>query len=172
MKNGNAWLIAVLFLLVLGTARADYSVADKGLWPESWPKEMEPLRKQAQTYVGPQVEYRRYLVPFTKRDEFEAAWPHLLKAKSPGAPIFLVKGPRTDFFAIKPAGVLIQAPPENVEKGAEFGKPDARKSDVRTQWRNAVFIELVVDGEIVDLNRIELPGDCPIVDERFKEAKK
>jgi len=25
----------------------------------------------------------------------------------------------------------------------------------------------VVDGEVVDLNRIELPSDTPIVDERF-----
>jgi hypothetical protein len=29
-------------------------------------------------------------------------------------------------------------------------------------------IELVVDGEIVDLNRIALPADTPILDERFE----
>ena len=30
-------------------------------------------------------------------------------------------------------------------------------------------IELVVDGEIVDLNRIRLPADTPIIDERFED---
>ena len=32
-----------------------------------------------------------------------------------------------------------------------------------------VYLEVVVDGEIVDLNRIPLPADTVIVDERFKE---
>jgi hypothetical protein len=31
------------------------------------------------------------------------------------------------------------------------------------------YIELVVDGDIVDLNRLELPQDTPIVDERFEK---
>ena len=31
------------------------------------------------------------------------------------------------------------------------------------------FIELVVDGDIVDLNRIRLPAETPIIDERFKK---
>jgi hypothetical protein len=30
---------------------------------------------------------------------------------------------------------------------------------------------LVVDGKIVDLNRIPLPPDTPIIDERFKDAE-
>ena len=28
---------------------------------------------------------------------------------------------------------------------------------------------LILDGQIIDLNRIQLPPDTPIVDERFKE---
>jgi hypothetical protein len=32
---------------------------------------------------------------------------------------------------------------------------------------NTTFIELVVDGNVVDLNRIALPADTPIIDERF-----
>ena len=42
----------------------------------------------------------------------------------------------------------------------------------RTTLMNATFFELVVDGEIVDLNRIALPADTPIIDERFKDEKK
>jgi len=30
---------------------------------------------------------------------------------------------------------------------------------------------LVVDADIVDLNRIPLPADSPIIDERFKDGK-
>jgi len=36
-------------------------------------------------------------------------------------------------------------------------------------WTN--YIELIVDGNIVDLNRIHLPADTPIIDERFKDAQ-
>jgi hypothetical protein len=36
---------------------------------------------------------------------------------------------------------------------------------------NTTYIELAVDGNIVDLNRIPLPPDTPIIDERFKEGQ-
>jgi hypothetical protein len=36
---------------------------------------------------------------------------------------------------------------------------------------NTTYIELVVDGDIVDLNRIPLPADTPIIDERFKDGQ-
>ena len=36
---------------------------------------------------------------------------------------------------------------------------------------DATFIELVVDGDVVDLNRLPLPADTPIMDERFKDGK-
>jgi hypothetical protein len=32
------------------------------------------------------------------------------------------------------------------------------------------YIELVVDGKIVDLNRIALPADTSIIDERFTDG--
>jgi hypothetical protein len=34
------------------------------------------------------------------------------------------------------------------------------------------FIELVVDGNVVDLNRIPLPADTPVIDERFTGGDK
>jgi hypothetical protein len=34
------------------------------------------------------------------------------------------------------------------------------------------YIELIVDGNIVDLNRIQLPPDTFIMDERFTEPQK
>src|SRR5258708_25404376 len=114
MKKTAGVLVAVAFAAVC-SVYADYSVWDKGTWPESWTTELEPLRKQSRTFEGP-IDQLRYLIPFTKREDFESAWPHLLKVKSKGAPIILVRGPRTDFFEVKPAGVLIQSPPAQTDK--------------------------------------------------------
>lgn len=173
MTRTIAFLAALILGAAFSAASADYSVSDEGLWPESWPKELESLRKQAQTYEGPRVLYRHYLIPFTKQEEFEAAWPHFLKIKTEGAPIVLVRGPKTSFFSVKPAGVHIQTPPvdERPKEGFEISVEDAKNP--HGKWRtSATYIELVVDGEIVDLNRIPLPANTLIIDERFKEEKK
>jgi hypothetical protein len=53
---------------------------------------------------------------------------------------------------------------------AIFGVP--AQASPRSTWANTTYIELIVDGQIVDPNRIELPLDTPIIDERFKEAGK
>ncbi len=173
MNRRTALLAAIACLTASSTVHALYAVWDKGMWPESWPKELEPLRKQSRTLAGPKVVYRHYLIPFTKREDFEAAWPHLLKVKSKGAPIVLVRGPKTDFFEVNPAGVHIRTPPLDADKKADNEVPaeDAKKVD--GDWRtSATYIELVVDGEIVDLNRIALPTDTLIIDERFKDETK
>ena len=154
MKKRIAFLavtsLAAIALCAVGPTYADYSVSFKGEWPKSWPKELEPLRKQARTLVGPRVEYRHYAIPFTKREEFESAWPHLLKVNSKGAALRLVRGPNF-FLGGHIAGVVVHSPP--------LGQEDP------------TYIELVVDGEVVDLNRIPLPADTPIIDERFKDGK-
>jgi hypothetical protein len=158
---------AVLFFIACSAAHAEYAVAHKGLWPETWPKELEPLRSYARTLVGPKAPYRHYLIPFTKREDFEAAWPHLLKAKSKGAAVVLVRGPKTDFFKVEPAGVIIHSPPGDADKRASLENPLHTTMD----RRHTIYIELVVDGQIVDLNRIPLPANSPIIDERFKDKK-
>ncbi len=165
-------LFRVAFLVAMGagtvlSALAAYSVADRGLWPKSWPRELEPLREQARSMEGPTAIQWHYLIPFTKREDFEAAWPHLLKVKSKGAPVILVRGPKTDFFEIKPAGVIIRSPPA---ANTQPELPIPGVTDARGRWMNTTFIELVVDGNIVDLNRLPLPDDTPIIDERFTGA--
>ena len=110
----------------------------------------------------------RWSETFTQREEFESAWPHLLKVKSKGAPIILVRGPKTDFMEVKPAGVLIHSPPAGQrDNPATPEAPIPAQTNVRVRWMNTTYIELVVDGNIVDLNRIPLPADTPIIDERF-----
>ena len=54
MKRRIALLAAIAFCAA-GSAYAIYEVYDRGAWPQSWPKELEPLRKQARTLVGPEV---------------------------------------------------------------------------------------------------------------------
>ena len=61
-------------------------------------------------------------------------------------------------------GVCIHTPPEG-----EAPIADAKKAVGR--WEKTIYIELIVDSEIVDLNRIRLPPDTPIIDERFKDGK-
>ena len=104
-----------------------------------------------------------YAIPFTKREAFEAAWPHLLKVKSKGAPIVLRRGASFWLGDESNAGVCIHTPP----KGQA---PIADAKNAGGNWEQSIYIELIVDGDIVDLNRILLPSGAPIIDERFKTA--
>jgi hypothetical protein len=155
----TAALIAIALCAAGSAAWADYGVQDKGTWPESWPKELEPLRKQARTLEGPLRPLLNYAIPFAKREEFEAAWPHLLKVKTPGAPIVLRRGPSFWLEDGGTAGICIHTPPA--------GEMPGWKQDRRHQLGKTTM-ELIVDGQIADLNRM-LPPDTPIIDERFKK---
>jgi hypothetical protein len=170
MKRAITLLATTAFISASTAGYALYTVADTGTWPDRWPSELEPLRKQSRTYVGPLILHEHYLIPFTDRDQFEAAWPHLLKVKSQGAPIILVRAPKSDFMQIRPAGVLIHSPPAGHDKRANPEAPLRGQSSVRATWMWTTYIELVVDGHIVDLNRILLPPDTPIIDERFQNV--
>ena len=116
--------------------------------------------------------HRHYAIRFTKREEFESAWPHILKVKSKGAPVVLVRGPNFFLGEGRKAGVVVHAPPAGqADNPATPEAPIPGVKDVRMRWINTTYIELVVDGEIIDLNRIPLSADTPIIDERFKDAK-
>jgi len=171
MKRTIALLAAIAFCAVC-PAYALYSVSNEGKWPKSWPKELEPLRKQARSAVGPTIAQEHYDIPFTKREEFESAWPHLLKIKSKGAPVILMRGPDTWLGNKINAGVRIHCPPAKTDKRANPEEPLPGDRGVRQRWMWTSYIELVVDGSIVDLNRILLPAETPIIDERFKDGQK
>ena len=149
-------LLATFALCWASSVHADYTVSNKGTWPKSWPKELEPLRQQARTLEGPVAPHQHYAITFTNREEFEAAWPHILKVKSKGVAVRLVRGPNFFLGDRNKAGVVVHCPPP-----VQAGNPAIPESPTS--------IELVVDGEIVDLNRIPLPADTPIIDERFKD---
>ena len=169
MLRTTAFLVAIAFCTICSTAYGLYSVADEGLWPTSWPEPLEPLREQSRTLIGPWAAHRHYEIPFTERKDFEAAWPHLLKAKSKGAPVILLR-PDEERFITVDAGVVIHSPPTEQDKQVQPEAP-TNSTNPRTRWMGTTYIELVVDGEIVDLNRISLPADTPIIDMRFKDKR-
>lgn len=156
--------LAVLAFLGAASAHAIWGVSDKGTWPATWPKELEPLRGQAKSYTGSLVNRTFHEIRFTTRDQFEAAWPHLLKIKTDKAPIFLSRSP-VEYLGPMESGVRVwMALPTS--KPMPPG-PLAGVKNERERWMYATHIELIVDGKIVDLNRIKLPPDAPVVDERF-----
>lgn len=172
MKKIAAMLAAGALCAVCSAAYALYGVNDTGTWPKSWPAQLEPLRKQARTLVGPEVEQRHYAIRFTKREEFEAAWPQLLKVKTKGAPIFLTRAPSFFLGDDSKAGVIVHAPP--VGQADNPNTPEAPipgVTDPHVRWMNTTYIELVVDGDTVDLKRIKMPADTPVIDERTKDGK-
>lgn len=169
--NRTVVCLTLCVLCFASSALALYSVADKGLWPKSWPKQLDSLREKSRTLVGPTFALRHYAVPFKTREEFESAWPHIVEVKSPGAPIVLNRN-KSFWLGDGNAGVCIHTPPE----GKEPISKDQIKSSVPGaspfaggRLDQTIYIELIIDGEIVDLNRIKLPADTPIIDERFKE---
>jgi hypothetical protein len=165
---------AIALSAVCAVATAEWAVFDKGAWPETWPKALEPLRKQSRSIRGGGGVYDLSIhhIPFKDRDAFDAAWPELLKVKTKGAPLVLLRSPNTHwYFGKMTAGVLIHTPSPEM-KIKEPAQPFEPTGDVVTRWWHTIYIELVVDGEIVDLNRIPLPPDTPIIDERFKPDPK
>lgn len=167
MRRTTALLAAVIVGAASSAAYALYEVSDEGLWPKSWPAELEPLRGHSRTLSGPLISLLHYEIPFTDREPFEAAWPHIVKVKSEGAPVFLVRKPMVNVYDLK-AGVIVHSPPDDTDRSANPERPlGGDKRDPQT-WMWTTYIELVVDGEVVDLNRIPLPPDTPIIDRRFE----
>lgn len=171
MKRMITVLSAAAACAICMKAYAIYSVTDSGAWPKGWPAELEPLRKQARTLEGPLILNLHHAIPFTNRAAFESAWPHILKVKSKEAQLILVRGPNFFLGDDRKAGVVVHCPPSaQDDKTAERGTPTTGGNGEGGSRGMAYSIELVVDGKIVDLNRIPLPADTPIVNKRFSEA--
>ena len=74
------------------SASAAVFIRYTGDWPETWPKALEPLRKQSKTYRRgiPLTEETVYVIAIHNKAEFKRAWDALLKVKSAQAPITLL----------------------------------------------------------------------------------
>lgn len=218
MRQKSVLALAVVTAsLIASVCFALWSVSDKGIWPDSWPKQLDPLRPQARTYRHSSEDV--HVIPFTQRVDFESAWPHILTVKSKHAPLVLLSSPDKWLGDPITAGVRIRCPrtgelvtfqganyPPGSESAIADGKflklgppwPDDIKSEsgalpeyvviadgkwrawdgkqldephVRSFRRARTDLQLIVDGDIVDLNRITLPADTPIVDKRFRDRR-
>lgn len=163
----TAGFLALAICLVASTCWALYQVLDRGDWPSTWPQELEVLRKSSRTLVGPMVENRHYAIPFTDREQFEKLWPLLLSVKTKDAPVILVRGRNFFLGDGVTAGVVVHTPPIGQDKNPRTPEAPINSSNFRQLMTHTMYIELVVDGDIVDLNRIDL--STVVVDERFKE---
>ena len=168
MKRTSA-LFAILVCCAL-PAYALYTVKDRGEWPKTWPGELEPLRKQSRTLEGPEVLCLHYGIRFNNRQEFEAAWKHLLKVKTRNSPIFLESGENFFLGDHSKAGVVVHCPPAVKSKDTPDGLIPG-STGLRERWMYTNYIDLVVDDDIVNLKRIELPRGVPIIDERKKDKE-
>ena len=221
-KKSTIMPLAVMTVLASSICFGMAIVSEAGKWPDSWPKELEPYRKQARTReIAAVYSENVYEIPFEEREEFEKLWPIILKLKDKMAPLRLrsiqkpiKKGALSDgdkplvrvYSHVHPARPiryadgreLRPAPPwpdsikwstgelpgyvarsedgntwipvERDEPRDLVWIPDAvRKPPRGFIYRVRTEIELVVDGTIIDLNRILLPPDTPIIDRRFQE---
>jgi hypothetical protein len=159
-KQFTLVFVAAIIVCMAGSVYAISFGGPGGKWPKTWPKELEPLRKEAWTWEHG-FGGMSYDIPFATREEFEAAWPHILTLKAKDARIYLLRGSHLRVKEENSAGVRV-VPPRDVTLAQAEKLP---ANIITTIW-------LVVDGEIVDLNRITLPADTTIIDERFKEEKK
>ena len=163
-KQPKLFALACVAAIAVCTAGSVYAISfggPGGKWPKSWPKELEPLRKEAWTWEHG-FGGMSYDIPFATREEFEAAWPHILTLKTKDAKITLVRGSHLRVAEGKSASGVHLALPRDVSPAQAEKLP---ANIVTTIW-------LVVDGTIVDLNRVALPADTTIIDERFKDEEK
>lgn len=207
-KQRLFYSVVVVCVLSSSLCFALLMAVESGTWPDSWPKELEPFRKQARTVdVAHGIQETVYEIPFENREAFEKVWGHILKLKSKGAPLILEKSPSTYNVSGSKMerGVLVLCPsagsvglpdgtrlhagppwPEYIKslsgelpeyvvhEGGNFVQEggwvpfDRKKGDQNGfRYRARVDIILVTDGKVIDLNRIPLPPDTPIVDRRF-----
>jgi hypothetical protein len=202
------------FLALIISSPAAFAIAtidETGMWPQSWPKELEPLRKDARTIrIATMIHEDVYEIHFKDRETFERSWPILLGLKSKKGQLTFYKvassppdqvvifsnevpalriydspagsisggsavGPPWPSSAFLPNGLL----PEYVKAGEVQGKrtwiPATRGEGFQGFMERArVDIELIIDGKIIDLNRIRIPSDTPIIDKRWpaEESKR
>ncbi|MBC8325916.1 MAG: hypothetical protein H8E27_09855 [Verrucomicrobia subdivision 3 bacterium] len=180
MKLFRLITLAIGMLALSPVAQALSLGGPGGWWPQDWPKELDPLRKQAWTWSHGRIHegkaYNSFEITFKDREQFEAMWPHLLKLRPKEVPLTLKRGPHVRVLDTRPA--------KNKTAGIRLftwskaaGNPPAKVKPEQTDFSKTpgVYfkdctlhaIELVIDGKIVDLNRIRLPEDAKIVDERF-----
>ena len=110
-------LPTLLAVLIAAACPAAVFISEKGMWPQDWPRELEPLRDKARTLdVGTGIQEHIYEIPLADRATFERIWPVILKLRTPGGKLTLYRTqsapPKAwgDTLSNKAAAVRIYAP--------------------------------------------------------------
>lgn len=182
-------LVVLAGLACCGISFAAIRGSDHGAWSSDWPKELEPYRERASTIQeAPLTGGYIYTIPFADRADFEKIWPVLMNLKSKGAPLILrsggfelrrggqidVNGENKEYCSGWQEGtypgVKIYAPSKSLYPKSSSTYTNAEAFDRSSMGRSTVEIELFVgDGKVIDLNRIRLPAETPIIDNRVFE---
>ncbi len=107
---------------------------------------------------------RESAIPEGKFLRIGPPWPDYVKSESGVLPEFVI-------FEDGKWALYERKARENTS--AKKATIEERREEVRVDFsirRARIDIELIVDGEIVDLNRIPLPADTQIIDNRFQEG--
>lgn len=184
-------VFAVGLVFWVGPMWAIVGYAPVETWPKSWPSEFNAYLDHAVCISpmtgGPAEVF--YDIRFSGREQFERLWRAVLKVKTDGAPLTLKtfkpieEDPVAGDFYTKPY-LRILVPPSNPPRKLEIvslpsGDPAEYVQLDEQGWRPSprgrrtgycararTDIVLHVDGSVIDLNRIPLPRNTPIVDER------
>lgn len=186
----------VISIACAAAAFAAVVVENGGDWPESWPKELDSCRESATTFgfmwetvyqipFEKREAFERAWPHFLKLREKGT---RLILEKSPSecAASSMQAGVRVLFpdtnarIKLNDGKEFVVGPPwpDSIKSPAgelpeyvtvKDGQWVAQGDDPlgRGRFRVRLDIVLVVDGQIVDLNRIQLPADTLIVDRRF-----
>ncbi|QDU37425.1 hypothetical protein Mal4_17370 [Maioricimonas rarisocia] len=169
-------------------------IADRAMFEKVWPAILE-LRTPSSRLTLHRVRAEAEAGEGPKRRDTQAA----IRIRGPAAGRYAVhrdveQSRRTDYRQLVRVGKALamggpwpesiigedgELPEYVVSEDLEDGtltwvayNPDAvdTPKPLRTRMRARIDIELVVDGEIIDLNRTRLPADVVIVDARFVET--
>lgn len=152
------------------TALADDTTGKVTNWPAGWPRALDAWKSNAREIHSGLLGLTTYEIPFERREDFESAWTHLVKLKGKGAPVVLVRGPDEGAAGTLGAGVRVHVPPPTRPGESVPPMPIAGATRIRERWLWTTYLEVVVDGRVVDLNRVPLPPETPIIDLRFSSG--
>ncbi len=87
-------LILTAVLLAGGASWALVIGSGRGMWPDTWPEELEAYRDQSKTLdVRHGIQETVHEIHFDKRENFEKVWPHILNLRSEGGSLILENSP-------------------------------------------------------------------------------
>jgi hypothetical protein len=126
-------------------------------FPAGWPVELGPYLNDAWENELGLSKNSEYVIPFQDRERFERAWPLILAIKRAEGSLTLYRAGETG----PGLPTRLEGPSVRVIAPTHWS---------RSLDQDRVDIMLVVDGKVIDLNRIPLPRNTLIIDRRWPRA--